>query len=51
MKKKNRFDDNESQSELDEEVQLPKKARVIRANVLGKIEKFQLVFFLNKTQY
>lgn len=35
LKHKLRFEDNESQSELDEEVHLPKKARVIHANIIG----------------
>lgn len=30
-----RFEDDESLSELDEEIVLPKKARVIHANVVG----------------
>lgn len=39
---RNRFEENESQSELDEEVQLPKKARIIRANIIGKIDEVEV---------
>lgn len=33
----NRFEGDESQSELDEELDLPKKARIIHANIIGNI--------------
>lgn len=41
-----RFEDDEALSELDEEVVLPKNARVIRANVLGNL-KMQKTIILN----
>lgn len=33
----NRFEEDELLSELDEEIVLPKKARIIRANIIGKL--------------
>lgn len=34
-----RFEDDESQSEPDDEIVLPKKARIITANIIGKNSK------------